>query len=182
MPDRAIGFALQDALSNFGAGILILLYRPFDIGDGVDAGGVSGKVSDMSLVSTTFMTSDNQKLVVPNKLIWGSVITNKTTQTTRRVDLTFGISYSDDIDKAEALFKEIVSAHDAVLDYPEPLIKLHELADSSVNFIVRPWVNTDDYWDTYWDLTKTVKQRFDQEGISIPFPQRDVHIKEQKPT
>ncbi len=175
-----IAFALQDALSNFASGILILLYRPFDVGDTVEAGGVRGKVSHMSLVSTTFMTFDNQKLVVPNNMIWGSVITNVTAQRTRRVDLVFGISYGDDIDKAEAVLHEIVEDHDAVLDNPKPLIKVHELGDSSVNFIVRPWVKTEDYWDTYWDLTKTVKQRFDKEGISIPFPQRDVHIYEQK--
>ncbi len=175
-----IGFALQDSLSNFASGILILLYRPFDVGDTVEAGGVRGTVSHMSLVSTTFMTFDNQKLVVPNKMIWGSVITNVTAQRTRRIDLMFGISYGDDIDKAEAVLHEIVDAHDAVLDDPKPLIKVHELGDSSVNIIVRPWVKTDDYWDTYWDLTKAVKQRFDKEGISIPFPQRDVHVYEQK--
>jgi len=174
-----IGFALQDTLSNFASGIMILLYRPFDVGDVVDAGGVSGKVSHMSLVNTTFMTFDNQKLVVPNNSIWGSVITNVTAQRTRRVDLVFGISYGDDIDKAEKVLREVVEAYDAVLDDPKPMIKLHELADSSVNFIVRPWVKTDDYWDTYWDLTKAVKQRFDKEGISIPFPQRDVHVYEQ---
>ena len=175
-----IGFALQDTLSNFASGIMILLYRPFDVGDVVDAGGVSGKVSHMSLVSTTFMTFDNQKLVVPNNSIWRAVITNLTAQRTRRVDLVFGISYGDDIDKAEKVLHEVVNAHDAVLEDPEPLIKLHELADSSVNFIVRPWVKTDDYWNTYWDLTRAVKQRFDKEGISIPFPQRGVHVYEQK--
>jgi small conductance mechanosensitive channel len=175
-----IGFALQDTLSNFASGIMILLYRPFDVGDVVDAGGVSGKVSHMSLVNTTFMTFDNQSLVVPNNNIWGAVITNVTAQRTRRVDLVFGISYGDDIEKAERVLHEIVESYDAVLDDPEPMIRLHELADSSVNFIVRPWVKTDDYWDTYWDLTKAVKQRFDKEGISIPFPQRDVHIVEQQ--
>jgi len=175
-----IGFALQDSLSNFASGVLILLYRPFDVGDTVEAGGVRGKVDNMSLVNTTFMTFDNQKLVVPNNAIWSSVITNVTAQRTRRVDLMFGISYGDDIDKTEKVLHEIVEAHDAVLKSPEPMIKLHELGDSSVNFIVRPWVKTDDYWDTYWDLTKAVKQRFDKEGISIPFPQRDVHIIERQ--
>ena len=171
-----IGFALQDTLSNFASGIMILLYKPFDVGDVVDAGGVSGKVSHMSLVSTTFMTFDNQKLVVPNNSIWGAVITNVTAQRTRRVDLVFGISYGDDIDKAEKVLHEVVDAHDAVLDEPEPTIRLHELGESSVNFIVRPWVKTDDYWD----MTKAVKQQFDKEGISIPFPQRDVHVYEHK--
>jgi len=122
------------------------------------------------------MTFDNQKLVVPNNLIWQTVITNVTAQRSRRVDLMFGISYADDIEKAERVLREIVEEHDAVLDDPEPKIRVHELGESSVNIIVRPWVKTTDYWDTYWDLTKAVKLRFDKEGISIPFPQRDVHV------
>ena len=176
-----IGFALQDTLSNFASGVMILMYRPFDVGDLVEAAGVNGRVSHMSLVNTTFKTLDNQKLVVPNNLIWGSVITNVTAQRTRRIDLVFGISYQDDIEKAEKILLEIVKASDAVLENPEPNVKVHELGDSSVNFIVRPWVKTADYWDTYWELTKAVKVRFDQEGISIPFPQRDVHVIEKKP-
>jgi len=175
-----IGFALQDTLSNFASGLMILMYRPFDVGDVVEAGGVSGKVSHMSLVNTTFMTFDNQRLVVPNNMIWSSVITNVTAQRTRRVDLTIGISYDDDIEKAEKILREIIDEHEAVLDYPEPNVRLHELGDSSVNFIVRPWVKTGDYWDTYWDLTKAIKLRLDKEGISIPYPQRDVHVIEQK--
>ena len=176
-----IGFALQDSLSNFASGMMILMYRPFDVGDVVDAGGVNGKVSHMSLVNTTFMTFDNQKLIVPNNMIWQSVITNVTAQHTRRIDLMFGIAYEDDIERAERVLHEIVAANEAVLSDPEPQIKLHELGDSSVNFVVRPWVNTDDYWDTYWDITKAVKLRFDEEGLSIPYPQRDVHIKGQTP-
>lgn len=176
-----IGFAMQDSLSNFASGMLILIYRPFDVGDVVDAGGVHGKVRSMSLVNTTIMTFDNQTLVVPNNLIWGTVIKNVTAQRTRRVDLVFGIAYSDDIDKAEEVFRDIVDAHEKILDAPEPMIHLHELGDSSVNFIVRPWVKTEDYWDVYWDVTRSVKIRLEKEGISIPFPQRDVHIYEQKP-
>jgi small conductance mechanosensitive channel len=175
-----IGFALQDSLANFASGMMILVYRPFDVGDTVEAGGVRGKVSHMSLVNTTFMTFDNQRLVVPNNLIWQTVITNVTAQHQRRIDLTFGISYGDDIEKAERVLREIVDEHEAVLDDPEPMIKVHELGESSVNFIVRPWVLTSNYWDTYWDLTKAVKMRFDAEGISIPFPQRDVHVIEKK--
>ena len=174
-----IGFALQDSLSNFASGILILLYRPFDVGDTVTAGGVSGRVSHMSLVNRTFMTFDNQKLVVPNNAIWQSVITNFTAQKTRRVDLTFGIAYDQDIDEVEKIIRDVLGGFDAILEDPEPMIKVNELADSSVNIIVRPWVNTDTYWDTYWDLTKAIKQRFDKEGINIPFPQRDVHVIEQ---
>jgi len=175
-----IGFALQDSLSNFASGVLILLYRPFDVGDTVDAGGVSGKVSSMSLVNTTFMTFDNQRLVVPNNKIWGSVITNVTAQQTRRIDLVFGISYGDDLDQAESVLNEVINAHEAVLEDPPPTIKLHELGEFSMNIIVRPWVKTSDYWRTYWDLTKSVKQEFDKAGISIPFPQRDVHVVERQ--
>ncbi len=170
-----VGFALQDTLSNFASGMLILIYRPFDVGDFVTAGGVTGKVSHMSLVNTTFKTIDNQVLIVPNNLIWQSVITNVTAQRLRRVDLTFGVAYSDDIEKVERILAEVVAEHELVLDEPEPMIKLHELADSSVNFVCRPWVKTDDYWDVYWDLLRTVKLRFDAEGITIPFPQREVH-------
>jgi len=170
-----IGFALQDTLSNFASGMLILIYRPFDVGDFVTAGGVTGKVSHMSLVNTTFKTIDNQVLIVPNNLIWQSVITNVTAQRLRRVDLTFGVAYSDDVEKVERILAEVVAQHELVLDEPEPMIKLHELADSSVNFVCRPWVKTDDYWDVYWDLLRTVKLRFDAEGITIPFPQREVH-------
>ena len=170
-----IGFALQDTLSNFASGMLILIYRPFDVGDFVTAGGVTGKVGHMSLVNTTFKTIDNQVLVVPNNLIWQSVITNVTAQRLRRVDLLFGVSYSDDIEKVEKVLAEIVEAHELILETPEPVIKLHELADSSVNFVCRPWVKTDDYWDVYWDMLRTVKMRFDAEGISIPFPQREIH-------
>ena len=170
-----IGFALQDTLGNFASGMLILIYRPFDVGDFVTAGGVTGKVSHMSLVNTTFKTIDNQVLVVPNNLIWSGVVTNVTAQRTRRVDLVFGVAYSDDIEKVEKILADIVESHELVLDDPEPVIKLHELADSSVNFVVRPWVKTDDYWEVYWDMLRTVKMRFDAEGITIPFPQREIH-------
>jgi len=171
-----VGFALQDSLSNFASGLMILLYRPYDVGSLIEAGGVFGTVSKMSLVNTTVMTFDNQTIVMPNNKIWGDVIKNVTAQKTRRVDMVFGISYTDDIPKAELIFKEILDSHDKILKDPEPIVRLHELADSSVNFIVRPWVATGDYWDVYWDITRTVKLRFDSEGISIPFPQRDVHI------
>jgi len=171
-----IGFALQDTLSNFAAGMMILIYRPFDVGDLVEVGTVSGTVSHMSLVNTTIMTLDNQTIIVPNNKIWGDVIRNITAQTIRRVDMMFGISYSDDIPKTERVLQEILAAHDRVLDEPPAMVKLHELGDSSVNFVVRPWINMDDYWDVYWDVTRAVKMRFDEEGISIPFPQRDVHL------
>jgi small conductance mechanosensitive channel len=171
-----VGFALQDTLSNFAAGLLILVYRPFDVDDFIDAAGVSGLVSHMSLVNTTILTFDNQTIIVPNGKIWGDVIKNITAQSMRRIDMVFGISYTDDIPKTEKLLEEIVSSNESVLNDPEPIIRLHELADSSVNFVVRPWVNTADYWETYWAITRAVKMRFDEEGISIPFPQRDVHL------
>jgi small conductance mechanosensitive channel len=171
-----VGFALQDTLSNFAAGIMILLYRPYDVGDLIETGGSFGKVGDMSLVATTILTVDHQTLVIPNSKIWGDVIKNVTAQDIRRVDMVFGISYSDDIPHAERVLEEIVRNHDKVLDDPEPVIRLHNLGESSVDFIVRPWAKTDDYWDVYWEITREVKMRFDAEGISIPFPQRDVHI------
>jgi small conductance mechanosensitive channel len=171
-----VGFALQDSLGNFASGAMILIYRPFDVGDLVEVTGASGLVRKMNLVSTTILTLDNQTLVVPNSKIWGDVIKNVTAQKERRIDLEFGIAYDDDIELAERVLNEIVSAHEKVLADPEPRIKLHTLGDSSVNFIVRPWTKTDDYWDVYWDLTREVKLRFDREGISIPFPQRDVHV------
>ncbi len=171
-----IGLAMQGTLSNFASGILILMNRPYDVGDVISAGGVTGKVEEMSLVSTKLLTFDNQVMLVPNDTIWSGVITNITGLSTRRVDMTFGIGYSDDIEKAEAVIREIISGHDKVLAEPAPTIKLHELADSSVNFIVRPWSKTGDYWDVFWDVTKAVKERFDAEGIGIPFPQQDVHF------
>ncbi len=171
-----IGFALQDTLGNFASGMMILLYRPFDVGDVVEIGGVFGKVKAMSLVNTTMLTLDNQTLILPNTKIWGDVIKNVTSQTKRRVDMVFGISYTDDIPKAEKILTSILEDHDKVLDDPESMVRLHELADSSVNFVVRPWSKTDDYWDVYWDVTREVKMRFDREGVSIPFPQRDVHV------
>ncbi len=171
-----VGFALQDTLGNFAAGMMILLFRPYDVGDVVEAGGVFGKVSDMSLVNTTILTFDNQTLVMPNSKIWGDVIKNVTAQEKRRVDMTFGIGYGDDIPKAEKVLTEIVTGHDKVLEDPAPVVRLNTLNESSVDFIVRPWVNKDDYWDVYWDITRAVKIRFDEDGISIPFPQRDIHL------
>lgn len=171
-----IGFALQDTLSNFASGMMILIYRPFDLGDIVRTAGVTGSVSHMSLVSTTINTFDNQRLIIPNNKIWGDIIHNISVETHRRVDMTFSIGYQDNIAQAEQRLIEIVEAHPKVLTDPEPLIKLHTLGDSSIEFIVRPWANTEDYWPVYWDITREVKLSFDREGISIPYPQRDVHL------
>ena len=156
--------------------MMILLYRPFDVSDIVEAGGVSGKVSRMNLVSTTILTFDHQTMVVPNSKIWGDVIRNVTAQTTRRVDLIFGIGYGDDIEHAESVLNDIIEKHEKILSDPLPAVELHTLGESSVDFVVRPWVKTADYWRVYWDVTREVKRRFDAEGISIPFPQRDLHV------
>jgi small conductance mechanosensitive channel len=174
-----VGFALQDTLGNFAAGGMILFYRPYDVNDFVEVSGASGLVKKMNLVSTTITTFDNQTLVIPNSKIWGDVIKNVTAQATRRVDMEFGISYTDDIEKTERILRDIIQSHDKVLTEPEPNIRLHKLGDSSVNFVVRPWTATADYWEVYWDITREVKMRFDREGISIPFPQRDVHVYQQ---
>ena len=171
-----LGFALQDSLANLASGMMILLYRPFDVGDLVEVGGAFGRVSHMSLVNTTILTLDHRTLIVPNNKIWTDVIINLTTQQIRRVDLVFGISYEDEIPKAEKIMNAILQEHPKVLADPEPVVKVQELGDSSVNFVVRPWVKTDDYLDTWWDITREVKLRFDAEGISIPFPQRTVHL------
>jgi len=171
-----IAFALQNSLSNFASGILMLLYRPFDTGEVINVAGTLGKVESMNLLSTQLRTPDNQLVIVPNNSVWGDVITNVTGITQRRVDMMFGIGYNDDIDKAQKILEEIVTSHEKVLKDPEPIVKLHELGDSSVNFICRPWTRPDDYWNVYWDITREVKRRFDAEGVSIPFPQRDVHI------
>jgi small conductance mechanosensitive channel len=171
-----IGFALQGTLSNFASGLMILIYRPYDIGEVITAAGTTGKVDDMTLVSTTLRLPDNQTVIVPNNSIWGDVITNISGQATRRVDMTFGCGYSDDLQKTQALLEDIISKHPKVHAEPAPVIKVHELADSSVNFVVRPWTDTSDYWDVFWDVTRTVKDRFDAEGISIPFPQQEVHM------
>jgi small conductance mechanosensitive channel len=171
-----VGFALQDTFANFAAGGMILAYRPYDVGDVIEAGGAMGTVKKMSLVSTTVLTFDNQTLIVPNKKMWGDVIRNFTAQDRRRVDLTFGVGYEDDVAKVEGLLKEIVEADRRVLRDPEPIIRLNQLADSSVNFIVRAWTLQADYWDVYWDLTRAVKLRFDAEGIKIPVPQRELYV------
>lgn len=174
-----IAFALQNSLSNFASGILMLAYRPFDLGDMINVAGVLGTVESMNLLSTQLRTPDNQLVVVPNNSVWGDVIINVTGITQRRLDLVFGIGYSDDIDAAQKILEDIVSEHELVLKNPESVVKLHELGDSSVNFICRPWVKPEDYWTVHWDITSQVKRRFDANGISIPFPQRDVHLYQQ---
>jgi small conductance mechanosensitive channel len=172
----AVGLALQGSLSNFAAGVLIVLFRPYRIGDFIEAAGISGTVELVQILTTSLKTPDNKKIIVPNSQIMDSVITNFSANATRRVDLKIGVSYGDDLDKVKKALQDLVAADQRVLAEPPCTIAVAELADSSVNFVVRPWVNTDDYWVVMWDLTEAIKKRFDHDGISIPFPQRDVHI------
>ncbi|MDP1520141.1 mechanosensitive ion channel family protein [Porticoccus litoralis] len=172
----AVGLALQGSLANFAAGVLILMFKPFRVGDFVEVAGVAGAVSKILVFTTELNTGDNKRVIIPNGQVMGGTITNFSANDTRRVDLIMGISYGDDIDKAKAVLQEVVSADERVLQDPAPTIAVVELADSSVNFVVRPWVNKADYWGVYFGLTEAVKKRFDQEGISIPFPQTDVHL------
>lgn len=171
-----IAFALQDTLGNLASGLMIMINRPFDEGDFVQIAGLGGTVQHVSIVSTTINTPDNQVIVIPNSKVWGDVITNVTASDTRRVDLVFGISYGDSIDHAAEVLKKVVAEHPLVLDDPAPIVRVSELADSSVNFIVRPWTETGDYWTVFWDLQRSVKEAFDKSGISIPFPQTDMHV------
>ena len=170
-----VGFALQDTLGNFASGMMILFYRPFDEGDYIEAAGVSGKVSKMSLVATTILTFDYQTLIIPNGKIWGDVIRNVTHQNIRRIDLKIGVAYDSNVSHVEKVLLGLAEKHEKTLDQPEVLVNLHELGDSSVIFFLRPWVKTADYWEVYWDLMREIKIQLDAEGITIPFPQQDVH-------
>jgi len=172
-----IAFAMQDTLGNLAAGLMIMINRPFDEGDYVTIGGKGGTVRKVSVVSTTIATPDNQVIIIPNSKVWGDVITNVTASDTRRVDMVFGIGYEDSIEKAQEVLESVVSEHPRVLSDPEPLIRVNELGESSVNFIVRPWVRAQDYWEVYWDLTAKVKEVFDANGLTIPFPQTEMRIK-----
>ncbi len=178
----AVGLAMQGSLSNFAAGVLIVIFRPYRVGDWVEAAGVAGTIMEVQILTTLMRTGDNKDIIVPNGQIMSSIITNYSANETRRVDLVIGVSYSDDIDKVRAVIKDVVDADKRVLEQPPCLIAVGALADSSVNFNVRPWVMTGDYWAVMWDLTEAIKKRFDEEGISIPFPQRDVHIVSQPET
>ena len=172
----AIGLSLQSSLSNFASGVMLIVFRPFTKGDFVEVAGTSGSVDNISIFTTTLTTPDNKEVIVPNGAVIGNNITNYSARDTRRVDMVFGIGYDDDIKKAKALLEQIIAADDRVLAEPEPVVALGELADSSVNFLVRPWVNSADYWGVLWDTTEAVKLQFDEAGISIPYPQMDVHL------
>ena len=172
----AVGLALQGSLSNFASGVLIVLFRPYKVGDFVEAAGISGSVDQVQILTTILKTGDNKQVIVPNSQIMDSIITNYSAHDTRRLDMVVGVSYDDDLDKVRKTLEEIIAAEDRILKDPAPKIAVAELADSSVNFVVRPWCATSDYWPVMWDLTETIKKRFDQEGISFPFPQQDVHL------
>jgi small conductance mechanosensitive channel len=172
----AVGLALQGSLSNIAAGVMILALRPFKIGDAVNIGGTAGVVDEIGLFVTELHSFDNVGITMPNSMVWGDEIQNYSMHDTRRVDMVFGIGYNDDIDKAITILKDILTADDRVLSEPETLIAVGNLGDSSVDIKARPWCNSSDYWDLMHDITKKVKEEFDANDISIPFPQRDVHI------
>jgi small conductance mechanosensitive channel len=172
----AVGLALQGSLSNFASGVLIVLFRPYKVGDFVEAAGISGSVDQVQILTTVLKTGDNKQVIVPNSQIMNSIITNYSAHDTRRIDMVVGVSYDDDLDKVRKTLEDIIAADDRILKDPTPKIAVAELADSSVNFVVRPWCATSDYSAVRWDLTETIKKRFDQEGISFPFPQQDVHL------
>lgn len=172
----AVGFALQGSLANFASGVMLIVFRPFKVGDYVEAGGSAGAVEEVHIFNTILKSPDNRKIIIPNSHVTGGSITNYSAKETRRVDMVFGIGYDDDIKKAKETLEEIVNADPRVLKDPAPTIALSELGDSSVNFVVRPWVKTADYWAVYFDMHEKVKLTFDQKSISIPFPQRDVHL------
>ena len=175
----AIGLALQGSLSNFASGVMLIVFRPFQAGDYVEAGGVSGAVVEVSIFTTTLLTPDKKRVIIPNSQVTGGPITNYSAEETRRIDFVFGIGYGDDIKKAKEVMLDILTTDERVLKDPAPTVGVLELADSSVNFAVRPWVKTADYWNVYFDITEKMKLRLDAEGISIPFPQNDVHLFQQ---
>jgi len=173
----AIGLALQGSLANFASGFLMIVFRPFKVGDFIEAAGVKGTVKEIQIFNTIINTPDNIRAIIPNAQITGGNVLNYTVNGTRRVDLVVGISYEDDLKKAKQVIEEVLAGDDRVLKEPNPTVAVSELGDSSVNLVVRPWVKSTDYWDAYFDVTAKVKLALDANGITIPYPQRDVHIK-----
>ncbi len=171
----AIGLSLKDSLQNFAAGVMLLVFRPFKTGDFVEVAGTSGGVKEIKIFSTTLHTPDNKEVIIPNGKIYSDVITNFSATGTRRVDMVFGIAYEDDIAKAKEIIEDTLKADNRILNDPAYVVAVGELGDSSVNFYVRPWVATSNYWPVYFDLTEKIKLEFDSNGISIPYPQLDVH-------
>lgn len=172
----AIGFALQGSLGNFAAGVMLIVFKPFKVGDFVEAGGQSGVVEEIHIFNTLMRTGDNIKIIVPNSSITGGTIRNFSAKATRRIDLVIGCGYDDDLKAVKQFLLDVVKAESRVLEDPVPVVAVSELGESSVNFVVRPWVKSADYWATRWDLTEAIKLGFDERGFSIPYPQRDVHV------
>lgn len=172
----AIGLSLQGTLGNLASGVMLIIFRPFSVGDFVEAGGVAGIVEEIQIFSTKLKSPDNKEIIVPNGQITGTTIINYSAKATRRIDLVIGVSYDDDLKKVRSVLEDVISKEERVLSDPEPTIGLLELGDSSVNFAVRPWVKTENYWPALFDLQENIKLRFDQEGISIPYPQQDIHV------
>lgn len=172
----AIGLALQGSLSNFAAGVLMIIFKPFKVGDFIEAAGTMGVVEEIGIFTTTIKSPDNKKIIIPNASLTADNIINYSANDTRRVDLVAGCGYEDNLDTVKTVLQEILAEDERILADPAPSIGVLELADSSVNFAVRPWVKTTDYWDVYFHLQETIKKRFDDAGISIPFPQQDVHM------
>jgi len=172
----AVGLSLQGSLANFASGILMIVFRPFKVGDYVKGGGTAGSVEEIGIFTTSLTSPDNTKIIVPNAKMMSDNIINFTAKPVRRIDIVAGVSYGDDLDKVKNVLRDILESDDRILKDPPPIIGVLELADSSVNFAVRPWVRTGDYWDVFFALQEGIKKRFDEEGISIPFPQQDVHI------
>ena len=172
----AIGLALQGSLANFASGVMLVIFRPFKVGDYIEGGGVSGIVEGIQIFNTLLRTPDNKAVIVPNSKVTGDNITNYSAKEMRRIDLVIGVGYEDDLKKVRQVIEEILTADDRILKDPEPTIGVLELADNSVNFAVRPWTRTDDYGPVHFDTVEKIKTRFDAEGITIPYPQRDVHL------
>lgn len=177
----AVALAFQGTLANFAAGVVILTFRPFKVGDFVEAAGVAGSVREIGIFMSTLATPDNVKIVVPNSEVSGAIIKNYSANETRRLDLVMGVSYDDDLNLAADTMRRVIEADARVLADPEPVIAVNELGDSSVNIVVRPWVKSADYWTARWDLTKTLKETLERAGCTIPYPQRDVHVIQEKP-
>lgn len=177
----AVGLALQGSLANFASGVLLLVFKPFRVGDFVEIGGVKGTVQAIQIFNTVINSPDNIRIVVPNGQVTGGTISNYTVNGTRRVDLVVSVSYGDDLQKARRVIDGVLSSDPRILADPAPVVAVHEMASSSINFVVRPWVKTADYWKVYWDLTEKLKVAIDDNGLTIPFPQQDVHIKTDVP-
>ena len=176
----AVGLALQGALANFAAGVILIIFKPFKIGDFIEAGGAMGTVSEIQIFNTILYTFDNRRMIVPNSKVTGDNITNFSAVDSRRVDLVFGISYDDDIKKAKDVLSKVLASQEGILPEPKPVIAVSELGDSSVNIVCRPWVKPQDYWNVYFALLEKGKLELEKNGITIPFPQRDVHIYNEK--